>query len=68
MEDIYTVCSHGGEESPGIFLWNIYTSCIITEGSSLTRMIPFRNIHTPYVVKRVRVRRVYSYTEYKRRV
>ena len=68
MEDIYTVYSQGGEESPGIFLWNIYTSCVITWVSSFTRIIPFRNIHTPYVVTRAKVRRVYSYTEYKRRV
>ena len=68
MEDIYTECSHGGEDSPGIFLRNIYTSCVLTGVSSFTRSIPFRNIHTPCVVTRARVRRVYSYTEYKGRV
>ena len=46
-----------------IFLRNIYTSCAVTGVSSLTRTIPFRNIHTLCVVTRARIRRVYSYTE-----
>ena len=58
MEDMNAVCCHGGEDSPGIFLRNIYTSCVVTGVSSFTRTIPFRNIHTPCVVTRARIRRV----------
>ena len=63
MIHIYTMCSHRGEDSQGIFLQNIYTSCVVTGVSSFTRTIPFRNIHTPCVVMRARIPRVYSYME-----
>ena len=52
-----------GENSPGIFLQNIYTSCVVKGVSSFTWIIPLRNIHTPCVVTRASIRRVYSYTE-----
>ena len=64
MEDIYTVCSHGGEDSPGIFPRNIYMPCVITGVSFLTRIIPLGNLHTPCVITGARTRRVYAYTEY----
>ena len=37
----FAVCSHGGENSPGIFLRNIYTLCEVTGVSSLTRTVPY---------------------------
>ena len=57
MEDIYNyiyinaVCSHGGEEWPGIFLRNIHMSCVVTGVSSFTRILPLRNIHRPCVAQ-----------------
>ena len=65
---IYTPCVVTGREFAGYirFLRNVCTSCVVKGVSSFTRIIPLRNVHTPYVVKRARIRRAYSYTEYKR--
>ena len=59
MEDIYTMSSHGGEDSPGIFPRNIYMPCVITGVSFLTRIIPLGNMYTPCVITGARTRRVY---------
>ena len=64
MEDIYTVCSHGGEDSPGIFPRNMYIPCVITGVSFLTRIIPLGNMYTPCVITGARTRRVYAGGEF----
>ena len=42
----FAVCNRGGENSPGVFLRNMYTLCVVTRVSSLTRTVPYgRYIH-----------------------
>ena len=43
---------------------NIYTLCVETGMSSLTRTIPLRSTYTSCVVTGARIGRIYSYTEY----
>ena len=64
MEYIYTVCSHGGEGSPGIFLYGVYIHRVLSRGRGLAGYIPIWSIYTPCVVTGARARRVYSYMEY----
>ena len=60
----YAMCSHEGEQSPGIFLYGIKTPCVVTGVSFLTRTIPLRKICTPCVATGARIRRVYSHGIY----
>ena len=65
---LWKIYSHRGEDSPGIFPRNIYMPCVITGVSFLTMIITLGNMYRPCVITGARTRRVYSYTEYKRRV
>ena len=64
----YAMCSHEGEQSPGIFLYGIKTPCVVTGVSFLTRTVPLWKIYTPCVATRARIRRVYSHGIYTCRV
>ena len=64
----YAMCSHEGEQSPGIFLYGIKTPCVVTGVSFLTRTIPLWKIYTPCVATGARIRRVYSHGIYTCRV
>ena len=62
------VGSHGGEASPDIFYYMeyVYTLCVATRESFLTRTIPLRKMNLPCVATGARIRRVYSYGIYAR--
>ena len=45
----YAMCSHEGEQSPGIFLYGVKTPCVVTGVSFLTRTVPLWKIYTPCV-------------------
>ena len=64
----YAMCSHEGEQSPGIFLYGIKTPCVVTGVSFLTRTVPLWKIYTPCVATGARIRRVYSHGIYTCRV
>ena len=40
-EDVYAVCCHRGEDSPGIFVYIIYTPDVVSGVSFLTKGISF---------------------------
>ena len=67
---INAVGSHGDEASPGIFycMEYMYTLCVVTGVSFLTRTVPLRNMNSPCVATGARIRWVYSYGIYTRRV